>query len=153
MGYTYSFLDVQAAIDGPGGNFPLAGDEAGIAQEGITIAPTGEVNVMSVGADGAYMHSLKGDKSGTVTVRLLRTSTVNRQLQEMYNHQTRSSSYHGRNVITVRDVARGDTITCEGCAFAKTPDKVFAAEGGNYEWIFHAGKIYGQVGSGDPELS
>lgn len=153
MGYIYSFLDVQAAIDGPGGNFPLAGDEAGVAQEGITIAPTGEVNVISVGADGAYMHSLKGDKSGTVTVRLLRTSTVNRQLQKMYNHQTRSSSYHGRNTITVRDVARGDTITCEGCAFAKTPDKAFAAEGGNLEWIFHAGKIYGQVGSGDPELS
>ena len=39
MGYTYSFLDVQAAISGPGGNFPLAGDESGISEEGITIDP------------------------------------------------------------------------------------------------------------------
>lgn len=152
MGYTYSFLDVQAAIAGPGGNFPLAGDEAGIAQEGITIGPTGEVNAMTVGADGAYMHSLKGDKSGSVTVRLLRTSTVNRQLQELYNYQTQSSAYHGRNTITVRDVVRGDTTTCDGVAFAKSPEQVFAAEGGTYEWTFHAGKIYRQIGSGEPEL-
>ena len=85
MGYTYSFLDVQAAISGPGGNFPLAGDESGNSEEGITIEPTGDKNIMTVGADGSVMHSLKGDRSGTVTVRLLKTSTINAALQALYD--------------------------------------------------------------------
>ena len=65
-GYSYSFLDVQASIAGPGGNFPLSGDRVGIAQEGITVTATGDKNVMTIGADGAAMHSLSADQSGTI---------------------------------------------------------------------------------------
>lgn len=140
-GRVYSFLNVQASISGPGGNFPLAGDEAGAAEEGITIEPTGDKNIMTIGADGSYMHSLAGDASGTVTVRLLRVSTVNKQLQELYNTQTASAALHGQNVIVIRDTARGDTVTCAGCAFARQPPLAFAKEGGLVEWSFHAGKI------------
>lgn len=150
--YTYSFLDVHAAIDGPGGNFPLSGDRVGIAQEGITVTATGDKNVMTIGADGSWMHSLRGDDSGSVTVTLLRTSPVNRQLQEMYNYQKQSSANWGRNTITIRDVSRGDTVTCQGVAFAKAPDRPFAEEGGTYQWTFHAGQIEGQIGSGTPEI-
>jgi hypothetical protein len=153
MGYAYSFLDVHAAISGPGGNFPLSGDRAGIAQEGLTIVPTGDQNTMTVGADGSVMHSLLADSSGTVTVNLLRTSPVNRQLQEMYNYQRQSSANWGRNTITVRDVARGDTATCQEVAFAKQPEKPFAKEGGTRQWTFHSGKINIQDGSGTPEIS
>ncbi len=152
MSFAYSFLDVHAAISGPGGNFPLSGDRAGIAQEGVTIAATGDKNAMTIGADGAVMHSLIADASGTVTVNLLRTSQVNRLLQQLYNYQAQSSANWGRNTITVRDVARGDTVTCSYVAFAKAPDKVFAQEGGTLQWTFHAGKIEGQIGSGTPEL-
>lgn len=152
-GFAYSFLDVQAAITGPGGAFPLSGDRVGIAQEGITVTPTGDKNVMTIGADGAAMHSLQADCSGTVTVTLLRTCPVNRLLQNLYNLQSKSSSYWGRNTITIRDVARGDTITCMEVAFAKAPDNNFANEGGTYAWTFHAGKIERQIGSGTPELS
>lgn len=147
MGYVYSFLDVQASIAGPGGNIPLAGDESGIAEEGITIDATGDKNVMTIGADGAVMHSLKGDKSGTVTVRLLKTSTVNAALQAMYNYQTTSSGRHGRNTILIRDAVRGDIITCQKVAFAKNPSKTYAGEGGTMEWTFHAGKITGLLGA------
>lgn len=113
MGFAYSFLDVQAAISGPGGNFPLSGDRVGIAQEGITVTPTGDKNVMTIGADGAAMHSLIADCSGSITVTLLRTSPVNRLLQNLYNIQSKSSSSWGRNTITIRDIARGDTVTCQ----------------------------------------
>lgn len=153
MGFAYSFLDVQVAISGPGGNFPLSGDRAGVAQEGLTIAPTGDQNTMTVGADGAVMHSLLADASGTITVNLLRTSPVNRLLQELFNYQRQSSANWGRNTITVRDVARGDTVTSQEVAFAKSPEKVFAKEGGTVQWIFHAGKINSQIGSGTPEIS
>lgn len=147
MGYTYSFLDVQAAISGPGGNFPLAGDESGNAEEGVTIEPTGDKNIMTVGADGSVMHSLKGDRSGTVTVRLLKTSTINAALQALYNYQTTSSSRHGQNTITIRDVARGDTITCQKVAFAKNASKTYDGSGGIMEWTFHAGTISALLGA------
>jgi hypothetical protein len=148
---TYSFLDVQASIEGPGGNFEL-GSGAGNAEEGITIAPTGEKNVMTVGADGSVMHSLRGDASGTVTVTLLRTSTVNSQLQNMYNHQTSSSRYHGQNTIVIRNAVSGDVITCEGCAFAKQPENPYKTEGGVYAWTFHAAVIDTKIGTGVPEI-
>lgn len=147
MGYVYSFLDVQAAISGPGGAFPLAGDESGISQEGISIEPTGDKNIMTIGADGAVMHSLRGDQSGTVTVRLLKTSTVNAALQAMYNYQTASSSRHGQNTIVIRDAVRGDVITCQKAAFAKNSSKTYAEDGGIMEWTFHAGKITGLLGA------
>ena len=122
MGHSYSFLDVQASIYGPGGNVSLAGDEAGVEQGGITVTPAGERSKMTVGADGSVMHSLLGDKSGTVSVKLLKTSSVNAALQIMYNLQTTTGAQHGMNTIVIRDVARGDVITrhhlrhrCRGC--------------------------------------
>lgn len=149
---TYSFKDCQASIDGPGGSVILSGDEAGIASEGITIEATGDLNAMTIGADGAVMHSLSADRSGTVTVRLQQTSTVNRQLQVMQDYQAASAARHGQNTITIRDTARGDTITCTGVAFARFPGMTYAAQGGNREWVFHAGKIERQIGSGTPEI-
>ena len=151
-GYAYSFLDVQAAIAGPGGNFPLSGDRVGIAQEGINVTATADKNVMLIGADGSAMHTLVADNSGTITLTLLRTSPVNRLLQNLYNLQSKSSASWGRNTITIRDIARGDTVTCQEVAFAKAPDKVFAQEGGTLQWTFHAGKIESQIGSGTPEI-
>lgn len=146
MDRTYSFLDVTAAIDGPGGNFPLGGEEGGVADEGITITATGDKNVMTPGADGSWMHSLKADKSATVTVTLLKTSPVNALLMNLYTYQTTSSRNHGQNVITIRDIARGDHITCQGVAFAKVPDMAYATEGGTVQWSFHAGAVSFNLG-------
>lgn len=147
----YCFLDVQAAIEGPGGAFQL-GSGSGNAEEGITIEPGGDKNVMTVGADGTVMHSLRADASGTVTVTLLRTSPVNQKLQNMYNYQTTSGRYHGRNTILVRNPVTGDMTTCSQVAFAKAVSNPYAVEGGTIAWTFHAGKISTILGSGDPEL-
>jgi hypothetical protein len=57
----------------------------------------------------------------------------------------------GRNTITIRDVARGDTITCSGAAFARPAPIGYTEQAGNIEWTFHAGKIQRQLGSGTPE--
>lgn len=147
----YSFLDVGAVITGPGGGFPL-GSGSGNAEEGITIEPTGDKNSMTVGADGSVMHNLAGDRSGTVTVRLLRTSKTNAALQLLYNFQTSSARYHGRNTIVIRNAVSGDVITCTDVAFAKAPANTYAKEGGTLEWVFHAGKITTVLGIGMPEL-
>ena len=145
----YSFLEVNAAIEGPGGAFSLSG--AGNSEEGIGIEPTGDKNVMTIGADGHVMHSLRADKSGTVTVNLVRNSSVNAKLQLMYNLQTASARLHGMNTIVIINNASGDTITCRQCAFAKAITNNYQADPGTISWVFHAGKIDGLLGLYDEE--
>lgn len=147
----YSFKDVTASIDGPGGSFEF-GSGAGVSAEGITIAPGGEKNIMTVGADGSVMHSLRADKSATVTVVLLKTSPTNAKLQNMFNYQFQSSQYWGQNTITVRNAVRGDLDTCSQCAFATQPEKPYKEEGGTVTWTFHAGDWDAKEGTGTPEL-
>ena len=121
MGHSYSFLDVQASIYGPGGNVSLAGDEAGVEQGGITVTPAGERSKMTVGADGSVMHSLLGDKSGTVSVKLLKTSSVNAALQIMYNLQPTTGAQHGMQTLetALANLYRQKLITAED-ALAKS---------------------------------
>lgn len=137
---TYSFLDVQASIVGPGGSFQI-GSGAGAAEEGITIADAEDRNTMMVGADGQGMHSLHAGKSGNISIRLLKTSPVNAQLEALFNMQSQSSATWGQNVITVSDSARGDFIVCRQAAFVKRPDIVYAKDGNTNEWTFAAIKI------------
>jgi hypothetical protein len=141
----YSFLDVVATISGPGGNISLRG---GNSDEGITIEPTGDKNVMTVGSDGSVMHSLRADASGTVTVTLLKTSHLNAQLQQMYNVQSAGSATWGQNTISIKNTALGDDVTCSECAFASNPATAYATEGGTVAWAFHAGKITKTLGTG-----
>ncbi len=147
---TYSFQDVVAAIAGVGGSINLAAG-AGVAEEGITIESMEDKSVMTIGADGSGMHSLVANEASTVTIRLLKTSPVNKQLQEMYNQQTKSSANHGKNTITVRDAVRGDNITLTEVAFKKRPTVTYAKEGGMMEWTFDAVKTAAVLGSGTPE--
>ncbi len=143
----YSFLDVNAAIVGPGGSFSI-GSGAGAAEEGISVAMTEDKNTMVTGADGTPMHSLHASKSGTVTVRLLKTSPTNAKLSMMYSMQTASAAAHGLNTITIANPISGDSITCVMCAFKKFPDNAYAKEAGHYEWVFDAGIIDTSLGGG-----
>lgn len=145
---TYSFLDVKAAITGPGGSLSI-GSDAGAAEEGLTVAMAGEKNTMTIGAGGTPMHSLHADKSGKITIRLLKTSALNQALSQMYNFQTSGSSVnHGRNTITITDFVRGDVVTAREVAFSKQPDLQFAKEGSVNEWVFDCGIIDEMLGRG-----
>lgn len=146
MSTTYSFLDINCSIVGPGGAFSL-GSGSGNAEEGITIAPSGEVNTMQIGADGSGQHSLHADKSGTITVRLLKTSPVNAQLAQLYNFQTQSSAAHGQNTIALVDSQRGDSVTATQVAFAKAPDLSYGKVAGFNDWVFHAVRIDRTLGT------
>jgi hypothetical protein len=148
---TYSFQDVAAAIVGVGGSINLASGAA-VAEEGITIDAVEDKNIMTIGADGSGMHSLVSNESATVTIRLLKTSPVNAQLQLMYNLQTKSSLTHGKNVITVRDVVRGDMIALTNVAFKKRPSVTYAKEGGIMEWTFDAIRTTQILGVGTPGI-
>lgn len=137
---TYSFLDVTASLTGPTGVIDL-GQGSANSEEGITVAMGGNKNTMTVGADGEVMHSLHADKSGTITVTLLKTSPVNKKLSLAYNAQSQSSATWGNNVIVIRNTASGDISTARSCAFQKQPDFNNAKEGGTVAWVFDCGKI------------
>lgn len=137
---TYSFIDVTASLTGPTGVIDL-GQGSANSEEGITQTMGGNKNTMTIGADGEVMHSLHADKSGTITVTLLKTSPVNKKLSLAYNAQSQSSATWGNNVIVIRNTASGDISTARSCAFQKQPDFNNAKEGGTVAWVFDCGKI------------
>lgn len=139
----------MAAISGPNGAFDF-GAGSGNTEGGITVTMTEDKSTMTVGADGQVMHSLHAGKSGMVTVRLQKTSPTNALLSTMYALDTASGIAHGKDTITIRDLSRGDTITCQQCAFAKFADITYAKEGGEQIWTWHAGIIDFILGSGLP---
>ena len=144
---TYSFISFVASIDGPGGTFGL-GYGAGNAEEGVTVAMVEDKNTMMIGADGTPMNSLHAGNGGTATVRLLKVSPVNAQLMSMYNYQKQNPAVWGQNVISMADVARGDSITLSVCAFKKAPDLTYAKDGGTVEWTFDVGQVTEILGTG-----
>lgn len=143
---TYSFLDVQATIVGPGGNYQL-GAGVGAAKEGISVRMSGNKNVQTVGADGA-MNSLIGVQAGQISVRLLKTSPTNNKLSLMYNLQKASSSSWGLNVISIRNPVSGDSIIATYAAFQKLPDLSYATEADIVEWTFDCSSIDTTLGGG-----
>ena len=62
----YSFLNVNATMAGPGGVLNLAAGAAA-AEEGLTIEPVEDKNVMTIGADGKGQHSLIASDAVTLT--------------------------------------------------------------------------------------
>lgn len=142
----YSFLDFNGAITGPGGSFQLA-NGSGADEGGFDIEMNADKDVMKVGADGAVIHNLNADKSGTITVRLLKTSPVNQQLMTMYNLQSLSSVAWAQNVITFGNAITGESHTGRGCAFKKKPKLVFAKEGASNEWVFNASFVDSVIGN------
>jgi hypothetical protein len=137
---TYSFIDVNATLVGPTGVIDL-GYGSGNSEEGISVAMAGDKNTMMIGADGEGMHSLHADKSGQITVRLLKTSPQNAKLMAMYDAQTIASQLHGQNVITVTNSKSGDVTVGRECAFKKKPDLNYRKDGDIVEWVWDAIKI------------
>lgn len=142
----YSFLNTQATLSGPGGSINL-GYGAATAAEGITITRAGDKNVMTIGADGEGMNTLRADKSGSFTVRLLKVAPANAQLMAMYNAQSISAALWGQNVLTVTQTGVGDLHTARQCAFKKVPDISYKQDGDIVEWTFDAVKIDSLLGT------
>jgi hypothetical protein len=141
----YSFMDVQASITGPGGSFQLGYGQAN-AEEGITIQRAGDKNTMTIGADGEGMHSLHADKSGTITLRYLKTAPINQKLMALATAQQMSSALWGQNVITVVQSSAADVTTAQACAFKKIPDLNYKKDGDVVEWVFDALRIDSVLG-------
>jgi hypothetical protein len=142
----YSFLDIVATLVGPGIAADL-GYGAAVAEEGISIVMAGDKNKMTIAADGEGMHTLSADKSGTITVHLLKTSPMNAVLQAAYNAQTSTPTFHGQNVFLMRNVRSGDSHAARQVAFKKNADKTESKDPKMMEWPFDAIKIDSTLGT------
>lgn len=145
---TYSFIDNLVAIAGPNGAFNLGGPGVANSEGGISIVMQEDKNTMTIGAGGEGMHSLHAGKAATITVRFLKTAPANALLAQMYAADTGDAAAHGRNTISIRDLARGDVITAQQVAFAKFADVTYAKDGGEMTWAFHSVKVDFVLGNG-----
>lgn len=130
---TYSFLENNFTITGPGGVVNLAAGAA-VAEEGITIEAVDDKNKMDIGADGQGQHSLIASDAKKVTARFLKTSPINAALMLMFNLQSSASSLWGKNVITGTNSGLKDFASLQLCAFKKVPTLTYKTEAGFNEW-------------------
>lgn len=144
---TYSFLNVSALIAGPGLAANM-GAGAAVEEEGITITPVEDKNVMVIGADGKGQHSLIASDACTVTVRFLKTSPLNALLMAAYDLQSASAALWGINVITVTDSNRADLHIVTGSAFKKKPEINYDKAGKMIEWVFDGIQASSVLGAG-----
>jgi len=142
----YSFRDCLITFSGPAGTIRLGagqGPAIGVADEGITIERAEDRNTLLVGINGETLNLVHAGNTGTVRLRLLKTSLANGQLIDVYNDQKTRGSNWGTDMqhITVEDLARKDKIVAGSLAFAGEPAVTFGKVGGVNEWTFHAGRI------------
>lgn len=137
---TYSFLNVNVTMVGPGGVINL-GAGAANAKTGISVEAAEDIGHMDVGADGVVQHSLHANQSGTCSVRLQKTSPINAQLQTMYNFQTSSSANYGQNTISLNNPATGDKVILQNVGFKRAVALTYAEDAGMNEWQFNVGSI------------
>jgi hypothetical protein len=140
-----------ATLTGPGGSISI-GSSSGSAEEGITAEMIEEKDLMTVGADGTIMHSLRASNAARVSVRLLKTSPINAALSSLYNFQRQASGTWGQNVMLVSDTQRGDVLSLTQCAFARQPVITYAKDGNMNEWVFF-GALNELLGAGVPDVN
>ena len=134
---SYSFLDNSATWTGPGGTISLGGT-SGAAKEGITIEQEEDIGHMDIGAGGAGQHSLHAGKSGTITIRVLKTSAVNQKISNKIAFQRASAANYGQDTFSIANLVTGDIITCQQVAPKKFSPITFAEDAGINEWALNA---------------
>lgn len=77
----YSFINVQATLDGLKVLSPWDGDDALVVEQGA------DVGTGLVGVDGSSIFSQSADKSARITIRLQHTSSTHRQLTQKWKQQ------------------------------------------------------------------
>jgi hypothetical protein len=144
---TYSFMDVNGTISGPG-LFVKFGNGTGQADEGITVEQTEDKNRMTPGASGEVMHTLIGVDAARIAIHVLKTSPLNQQLSAGFNYQKQSSLFWGINTITITNPITGDHITAAQVAFTRRPPNAWGKEPVPIVWEMEAGHLYADLGSG-----
>lgn len=148
---TYSFKNIKGSLTGPGTSGIDIGVTSGAAKDGISVSMAEDKNRAETGAGGEIMHSLNASDTGTITIRLLKTSRMNAFISALYNFQKENPAAWGQNQIRFADTVRGDVVTGSEMAFVKQSDLGYATDGNTNEWAF-VGRVYEQLGTGQPAV-
>ena len=155
----WSFVDLQATLIYPNGSTVLQSvtglqvggvdiGTGGFSEEGIRITRAREKNIMTEGADGSIMHSLRASKAARIMLSFLKTAPANAYLAQIFNAQEGDSSQWGRNSILLTQTSTLDSVTLTSAAFVKFPDINYRVEGGVLDWEFDVGYADAILGNG-----
>jgi hypothetical protein len=146
----YSFLTNTLTIAGPNGSFTMGGPDTASGEGGFTWTFSEDTNQQTGSADGSTMNSFIASLRGKCTVRLQKTSPINALLNQLWQQDRANGGITwGQNVLTHRDVNRGDLVIGHQAAFTKHPNITAAKVGGEMEWEFDCGKILPSLGPGN----
>jgi hypothetical protein len=155
----WSFVDLQVTLIYPNGTTVLQSvtgtqvggvdvGAGGFSEEGLRITRLREKNIMTEGADGSIMHSLRASKAARIMLSFLKTAPANAALSQVWNAQEGDSSQWGRNSFHITQTSTGDNFTLNSVAFVKFPDTNYRAEGGVMDWEFDVGFCDSILGNG-----
>lgn len=99
-----------------------------------------------VGADGSMAVSLSSDKSGTVTFKLLQTSSSNRYLLQRYAAQEVGAKSFVPLNLTVKDVHRQDVIVGIAGYLKKLPMLKRGEKANEQEWAIVFQQLWYDLG-------
>lgn len=129
---TYSFLDSVMIFSHP--SYPpitIIGEGVG----SVTISHVDTRTAHDVAADGSVMVSKQAGNTGTVSVSVQQTSSVHKQLLQIFNQLILAPpSLWATAAVTVKNITDGTSHLCTGVSFSKIPDKNYTKAGGQVQW-------------------
>lgn len=114
--------------------------------DAITVKRDGELYTKKVGLDGNVARSRNADKTGTIEIKLLQTSSVNDALSGLF--YVDNFSEDGSPVLPISVVdGSGRTLCATGQAWLKSlPEVTFGKETGDRTWTFDCADLKLYVG-------
>jgi hypothetical protein len=94
---------------------------------------------LAVGSAGEGGRAASGDKSGTVTVTLLQTSTVNGVLSALMNADELTGD--GVGLLLVKDLSGATVVSAAAAWIRKHPAGELSNELTNREWVFETNEL------------
>ena len=106
----------------------------GSGDDSIAIALNTDGITNTVGSKGDVTYSLSTDNTGTVTIRVLGTSSSNTFLYNIANSQ-KIGAIHSSPMI-IENTVSGYKFTGNKCILSRAPDTTLGATSGEKEWVF-----------------
>lgn len=138
MLHTYNPAEVSTIV----GAFNMQGFADGSF---VTIEMNEDAWNLYVGSDGEGARSKSNNRSGTITIRLMQTSSSNEILSALYKSDDVGDA--GITNILIKDSSGSTLAMAENAWIRKLPAVDFARESGEREWVFESDNIQVFVGS------
>ena len=128
----YSAADVQATLAGQTVDGLWDGDDA------IQVAPGADSGSGLVGMQGDALFSMSTDRSATITLRLMHTSTMHATLSRLEAAQKSGGALSRGFSFNLIDVGSGEGVTAERTYIMRKPTLQKGKNATQREWVLWA---------------